>query len=327
MASSGSDYSHYLGELASQGTIVAAIEHRDGSCPGTLIIKPVHDSSSATTTEELLAFGEADLVLANGTAMSTPQLKIEQLAFRDAEISATISAMQAIHANASLLSTRHEGQNLHTFAHRVDLAKLIIAGHSYGATGALQFLKPSPPSPPDFPFSAAPAPVPAAGIVLDPGKESGPLNSGIDVPVLVVDSEAWSRKPTLFYGRSHFDTVRDLAQHVLRKTGAAWFLTSLGTSHPSVTDAPLLQPLLLSLTTGASLDTKASVAEYVDVSSDFIHFVVNASVEGILAQPVTHLEYGKWVSDEREKSFPPDLARKWEVHVSPASLDKRSGLE
>ncbi|KAG5946512.1 hypothetical protein E4U59_003737 [Claviceps monticola] len=341
MASSRTDYTHYLGELASRGIIVAAIEHRDGSCPGSLIMKPATPSSSgttspSTTTHQRLHFQESDLLLANKSAMTTPQLKIEQLAFRDAEIAATISTMQAIHANESLISSRGEGQHLHTFAQRIDMTKLIVAGHSYGATGALQFIKQSyvsSSSSSSSSFSSptsspAQLPPPSAAIILDPGKESGPLNTKITTPLLIVHSNSWSRTHSLFFGRPHFVTVRDLARQVLRANGAAWFLTSLGTSHPSVTDAPLLEPLLLSWTTRANLDTKAALREYMCVSHDFIELVLqHGESRGVLGQEVTHVEYGKWVDEERKKSFPEDLAKLWEVHVSPASSDKSSDLD
>lgn len=39
MAASRTQYSTYCGELASRGYIVAAIEHRDGSCPASAIMR------------------------------------------------------------------------------------------------------------------------------------------------------------------------------------------------------------------------------------------------------------------------------------------------
>jgi len=39
MASSRTSYTQYCGELASRGIVVAAVEHRDGSGPGTVIRK------------------------------------------------------------------------------------------------------------------------------------------------------------------------------------------------------------------------------------------------------------------------------------------------
>lgn len=38
-ASSRTQYTQYLGELASRGFVVAALEHRDGSGPGSIIMK------------------------------------------------------------------------------------------------------------------------------------------------------------------------------------------------------------------------------------------------------------------------------------------------
>ena len=99
--------------------------------------------------------------------------------------------------------------------------------------------------------------------------------------------------------------------------GASWFLTSLGTSHPSVTDAPLIEPLLLSWTTGATIDVVEGVGEYVRASVDFFAWVRDRKRTALLAENVTHEEYGKWVSDERKKEYPKEYSKYWEVHVAP----------
>ncbi|OAA32920.1 Platelet-activating factor acetylhydrolase, plasma/intracellular isoform II [Moelleriella libera RCEF 2490] len=448
MASSRTDYTAYLGELASRGYVVAAVEHRDGSCPGTTIMTRAKQARQEREQQqpqqqeedqqeevvpvqrrELLHFNEHDLVPSNTSStsvMTTPQLKIEQLAFRTAEIFETVAVLRAIDAGRGRAiarsSSRDEGlAALPTFARRLDLThNLLIGGHSYGATGALQALKPHDDGDDHrqqpFPLEAAEAAEaatakakareaaaaaataatsdtaaleaatatletaateaaaeaatakakareaaatgaatgaateaagavaeaaaakakareataatgaatgavsPRGGICLDPGKASGPLNAHISVPLLVVHSASWSRQQhSLFFGRPHFDAVRDLVAGVLERTRAAWFVTALGTSHPSVTDAPLLQPRLLSWTTGANLNTTEALQEYVRVSHDFFRFLSTGAAPGILAEEVTHKKYGEWVSPAKQASTPNELARLWQIHVSPAA--------
>ncbi|KAF7559334.1 hypothetical protein G7046_g4815 [Stylonectria norvegica] len=305
MASSRTDYTHFLGELASRGHVVAAVEHRDGSCPGTTVKTPDKPDRN------VLLLREKDLV--TDPPLDTAQMKVEQLAFRDAEIFETIRVLRAINAGegAALFkqTTRSEGHTLSSWTDRLDFTHLTISGHSYGATGALQALKHAP-------STANPA---IGGIILDPGKSSGPLNTDIAVPILVVHSASWSRTYSLFHGRPHFTTVRDLVLGVMKRTGASWFVTSVGTSHPSVTDAPLLQPLLLSWTTGATVDVRAGLGSYVDIAADFLGFLGDGRTRGVLGEEVTHEEYGKWVSEERRERFPKEMARFWEVHVSPGN--------
>lgn len=71
--------------------------------------------------------------------------------------------------------------------------------------------------------------------------------------------------------------------------------------------------------TGAELDPKAALREYVAVSAAFVDFLATHNTSGLLTEPVTHHEYGEWVSEDRRRQFPDHLARLWEVYVSPAS--------
>jgi platelet-activating factor acetylhydrolase len=237
-------------------------------------------------------------------------MKKEQLAFRQAEIEETVKIMLSINSGKGAeiyrINSRKEGSDLHNWEGRLDASQFTIGGHSYGATGALQALK-----------DANPHNI-KGGIILDPGKSSGPLNHDIDVPILVVHSNSWSSKHTIFHGRPHFSTVKDLVSGVLNTTGASWFMTSLGTSHPSVTDAPLIEPLLLSWTTGATIDVREGVGEYVKVSTEFFQFLETGRRKGVLAQEATHEEYGKDTrNEEQKKNMPKDIAKYWQIHVAP----------
>ncbi|PMB72864.1 putative phospholipase A2 [Beauveria bassiana] len=267
MASSRTDYTAYLGALAARGHVVAALEHRDGSCPGTRVqIKGKPD-------RDVVHF-DARHVLST-PPMDTATMKKEQLAFREAEIQEAIKTLLAINDGHGRQvydqNSRGEGTTLQEWTGRLDFSRL----------------------------------------------GSGPLNADVDVPLLVVQSESWSRIASPFFGRPHFDTVRDLVADVCNRTAAAWFLTARGTAHPSVTDAPLIEPLLLSAVTGARWGVRDALAQYVNVTVEFIHALRTREPAHVLAEAVTHEDYGAWVSKEREAAFPKDMAHLWEVHVAP----------
>lgn len=302
---SRTDYSAYAGELASRGYVVAVIEHRDGSGPATVV--------KSKSGKERKVFHVRENQLLSDPPMDSAKLKEEQLAFREAEIEQTIAVLHDINTGKGPdvyeANLRNEGHCLHNWERRLNFTQLVIGGHSYGATGALQALKGAPKS------TARPA---IGGMILDPGKSSGPLNHDINVPVVVVHSNSWSSSYTLFHGRPHFDTVLDLVQGVLDRVGASWFMTSLGTSHPSVTDAPLIEPLMLSWTTGAKINVNEGLREYVKVSDEFFQFLKNGNRTGILAEDVTHPKYDQDErSEQRKKEMPTDISKYWQIHVSP----------
>lgn len=306
-ASSRTDYTHFCGELASRGTVLAAIEHRDGSGPASLVL------SRNGVERQVMYLRQSDLKA--DPPLDPAKFKEEQLALREAEIDEVIRVLHKVNAGQGddvfKRNLRDEGRGLQDWAERLDMERLVIAGHSYGATGALQALKGAPKN------QDRPA---VGGIILDPGKGSGPLNHDINVPILVIHSNSWSSQHSIFFGRPHFDTVWDLVHDVLNRTGASWFVTSLGTSHPSVTDAPLIEPLLLRWTTGATINAKEGLHEYVQVSMEFLQFVINRTRTGVLAQGVTHPEYGvdERTAEQKMRS-PASISKYWQIHVAPTS--------
>ncbi|KAI1491948.1 platelet-activating factor acetylhydrolase, isoform II-domain-containing protein [Biscogniauxia mediterranea] len=317
MASSRTDYTHYAGELASRGYVVAMLEHRDGSCPGSMLV------SDDEPDRVRLTFRMSEVESADGRDLTVDEFQSAQLNFREAEIEEAARVLQLINsgrgADVFQQNTRDEGSDLANWAGRLDTDEMIVAGHSYGATGALQALRGGPS--PARPFKGA--------IILDPGKQSGRLNDDIRVPVLVVHSNSWSSTHSLFYGRPHFDTVRGLAEANNARGHASWFATSLGTSHPSVSDAPLLEPLLLRWTTGARIDVYEGLRQYVHVSEDFLRFLADGAKRNLLAERAEFPAYdegrgfGIWKPGQGENAHEKgpwfDWRKYWQVHVSAAA--------
>jgi platelet-activating factor acetylhydrolase len=207
MAGMSQSYSHYLGSIASHGYVVAAVEHRDGSGPGTI----VHHSDGKE--KKLWHMKLRDLK--SDPPMTDMDLKEAQLNFREAEIIETINLFAQLNAGgAPVVNLKPDSPrgSLPGFKHRLNLDAVTVAGHSYGATGVMQALK-----------SAGTKEMPIiAGIALDPGKGSGPLNKDIDVPVLVMQSGEWTEKQVDFYDQGkHFDVVRKIIDSVKK----GWFMT------------------------------------------------------------------------------------------------------
>ncbi|KAK7756364.1 hypothetical protein SLS62_001590 [Diatrype stigma] len=299
MASMRSSYTHYLASLASRGYVVAAVEHRDGSGPGSIVF-------GNDGTEKKVFHAPRESI---DPVPEVEDLKKAQLGLRQAEVEETVKVLGRInHGHGAGVfedNLRGEGLTLVDWKGRLDMDQVVVGGHSYGATLAMQALKDAPS--PDRPFKG--------GIILDPGKSSGPLNVDIDVPILVIHSQSWSKKHSLFYGRPHFSTVKGIVRNVLAGGNDSWFMTARGTAHTSVTDAPLIEPTLLSWTTGSTVDALEGVMQYVSVSDEFLRFLGDGRrpSTGVLSLGVTHPEY------DQGKVVPPaeGLGMHWQIHVSP----------
>jgi platelet-activating factor acetylhydrolase len=308
-ASSRTSYTQWCGELASRGFVVAAIEHRDGSGPGSVV------SQNDGTSRNVFHISASQL----DPQPETADFKTMQLAMRQAEVEETVNALRQINDGfgKELFQTnpRDEGMDLMEWKGRLNLNRVVVAGHSYGATLALQALKDAPTE--RLPF--------VGGIILDPGKHSGPLNNDIKVPIIVVHSQTWSAHCSIFHGRPHFQVVKGLVKKVLhggknRKPQYAWFMTSKETSHASVTDAPLIEPTILSWTTGSTIDAREGVLQYVKVSEEFMRYLEDGRRTGILAEDVTHENYDEPVKDngnKKQKKPDPLVTRYWQIHVAP----------
>ncbi|KAL5121775.1 hypothetical protein ACEQ8H_000462 [Pleosporales sp. CAS-2024a] len=298
MAGMSQSYSHYLGSIASHGYVVAAIEHRDGSGPGTI----VHYPNGTEKTVWHMKLKDLD----STPPMTELDLKAAQLAFREAEIVETIKLFAQLNAgNAPVVNLKPDSpcEALPGFKDRLNLDAVTVAGHSYGATGAMQALK----------SAGTPTMRINGGLALDPGKESGPLNKEIDVPLLVLQSGEWTNKQVDFYGQGpHFEVVRRIVERVRH----GWFMTLTGSAHPSCTDAPLILPWIMKLVTGTTLNPRIALLNYIDASVAFLRFLRTGEKTGLLAIPPTS-KAGP-LGDKDKRGTTPGLdGAKWEVHVVP----------
>lgn len=203
-------------------------------------------------------------------------------------------------------SSRKEGKTLEAWKGRLDLDHLLITGHSFGSNTVIQTITTSPSQ--EIPATAA--------ITFDPGKDSGPLNTNITIPIAILDSEEWSAVPEQFYGRTHFDTVKLIAQNSLNNTNNAYFATLLGTTHASITDAPLISTSFISyftnFTSNTTIDPKVAIEQYVRVSDAFLRDLVNGTRSGLLAENATTPNF-QLLSNSTVQNDP------WELHVAPVN--------
>ena len=235
--------------------------------------------------QPIFPFKRFKVVSAEGEELEADDFSRAQLSFREAEIEEAVRVLRQIKngkgAEIFDQNLRNEGQDLAEWAGRLNVDEMVMAGHSFGATGALQALKGGLTEKRPF----------IGGIVLDPGKQSGRLNHDVDVPLLIVHSNSWSSKYSVFYGRAHFDIIRALVEENNEKGNPSWFMTSIGTTHPSVTDAPILEPTLLSWTTGAKIDVHEGLRQYVHLSEDFLWFLKHGEKRNLLAEKAEFPEY------------------------------------
>jgi len=81
-----------------------------------------------------------------------------------------------------------------------------------------------------------------------------------------------------------------------------------------VTDAPLIEPLLLGWTTGSTIDAHEGVHQYVKVSESFLEYQQTGSKTGLLDECVTHPEYD--ANRDSQRSAQP-FRKYWQIHAAP----------
>ncbi|TNY20603.1 platelet-activating factor acetylhydrolase, isoform II-domain-containing protein [Rhodotorula diobovata] len=289
-------YSHWCGEIASRGFIVAAIEHRDGSGPVSVVRL---ENGEERVVDYLRP--EEHLDWPTGTR---PQTSLEfrssaQLPFRLAEISALLHHLRRLNAGEGAAIARENrrrdhgegtvGRWLEGWKGRIALdGEMVMAGHSFGGATTIQVLRAGLSA---FPFSRGIAldpwadPIPpaptrrrsssvsqlAAAAASTPSGQSDPAASatpdpnggkttteGGDVPLDVRVPLLVINSEAFTLWKAHYKLVRDIVAAV---GGGAerYLLTLVGSIHTSFSDLPLLLSSLPLVPSALSRRTGARV--------------------------------------------------------------------
>lgn len=256
LAGSRTTYSQYLAELASQGMIIASVEHRDGSAPATTTI-PAKQAKEETLT--YFKHDELDKGPGGESPGSLWEMRTAQLELRQAEVLEAAHLLDQLDKGQGELlagtSTRAvDGKaTLAEWKGRLDLDNMWALGHSFGGATSIELIRK-----PDSPFTHA--------LVLDPWLEpiakagEGPA---VKKPLFVINSEAFT------IWRSHFAQLRQMVQESLDHSGRAWLMSVTKTAHTDFSDFPLLMPRFFKNTSGVpvrsivDLFAQASVMEFV----------------------------------------------------------------
>ncbi|KAF7976303.1 hypothetical protein HWV62_7003 [Athelia sp. TMB] len=239
-------YSHFCGEMASRGWVCAAIEHRDGTSPESVVLlgqdKDAKTHAGGRERLDWLDWGDLHWPHLDAQPTDDTTLRHEQLRMRVAEAHAVLSALRG-EREGGVDQPGWDGLHTH-----VDARRPVVAGHSLGGSAA-QLLAAADPR---FDVRAVVAFDPAAQRIL-------PWSAPLAAPVLVLGSEEFTHSADF---RALRAVVPHAADHMV--------LSIVGTTHAAFTDAALILPAYLNRRTGLRVDPGRFWAVCVDAVGAFL---------------------------------------------------------
>ncbi|KAI1798760.1 platelet-activating factor acetylhydrolase, isoform II-domain-containing protein [Daldinia bambusicola] len=278
-------YSAICGELASNGFVVVAVEHRDGSGArsyvnippsGKLAEGPVIDDANPRR------YYKVDYIFPLDNALDTSphnaqgvdvELRHAQIEMRMSEFEEAYYVLQLLNngqadlvyknnlrkkGNAGSSSKGLEGIDWDDWDDRLLLRNVTVMGHSFGGATAVEVVRQND----RFPYISQ-------AILLDAWGQATPkvgelTHQSIRKPVLAINSEAFMHWP------ENFKRLCDIEEEARDGGARCWMLTIKGSTHLSQSDFAILYPHWMSFFVKTMVNPKRAVGLTVNSSLEFL---------------------------------------------------------
>lgn len=335
-------YSAICGELASQGFVVVAMEHRDGSGARSYVNAPPSPEPKGLVrgNGKLKQHYKVDYIFPQNNAQDTAPnnasgvdtgLRNAQIEMRMAEIEEVFPVLTLINKGQGGLVAKSnlrkkgkigssskglDGVNWSEWAGRMFLENVTIMGHSFGGATSTQVCRQGN----RFPWIGQ-------GILLDAWGPATPVlgkhtQDRVKRPILAIGSEAF------MHWQANFERVASIGKETHENGYPCWMMTIKGSTHPSQTDFAVLYPHCMSWLAKTAIHPRRAIGLTVGSTLEFLKRVLPQhqasrgwADEGVLRMaPLTanispHAEYRpteKWIGARLRIPHEPRLrARRW----------------
>ncbi|KAH9997178.1 platelet-activating factor acetylhydrolase [Xylariaceae sp. FL0662B] len=305
------------GELASNGFVVVAMEHRDGSGARSYVnIPPSGNLADCVEIDHTKSRGyyEVDYHFPKDNPMDTTprndrgvdaELRNAQTEMRTAEIDEAYYVLGLFdNGQGNLVYKRNlrkkgnvgsssqglEGIDWSSWEKRLLLQNITVMGHSFGGATTVQMVRQSS----RFPWIGQ-------GILLDTWGQATPQSgdvaqSPVRKPILMVNSEAFMLWP------ENFERLSEIVKQATGEGALCWMLTIKGSTHLSQTDFAILYPHWMSYMAKTIVNPRRAVYLTVNSSLEFLKRVL----------PPEHTIGNTWIDEgilKTEEHIGEDLPR------------------
>ncbi|KAI1455904.1 platelet-activating factor acetylhydrolase, isoform II-domain-containing protein [Annulohypoxylon moriforme] len=295
-------YSAVCGELASNGFVVVAVEHRDGSGARSYVnIPPSGKLASDLKLDDPSPKGyyKVDYIFPRDNAQDTSphnargvdtELRHAQIEMRMSEIEEAYYALELLNngqgdwiyennlrkkGNAGSSSTGLEGVDWSDWEGKLMLGNVTAMGHSFGGATTVEIVRQSD----RFPYISQ-------GILLDTWGQATPkpgeiTHQSLHKPLLGINSEAFMHWP------ENFRRLNDIAKEAKDGGAFCWMMTIRGSTHLSQTDFAILYPQWMSIFMKTMVNPRRAVYLTVNSSLEFLSRVL----------PLEFISGNAWVNE------------------------------